>query len=267
MIERVTHVCETTDGGVLPVLGRALRGRAVRGRAALGRTTRDRATLGRTTLRRAELRRVAFRRAMIRALALMLSLVSVSSSADAQNRFPVRAIGIEHGEDGVPMLHFSVTDLAEHESVRERLRSGIAQHLSVTVQAFRVGSTEPILTRQATCAVSYDIFARQYVVRRGRRAVVMERYEEVIDQCLVLRRVPIGRADEWRTHAGREVFFAVRAELNPISGRRCRELLRGGRDSEGPIGPIVVNIVRREICEADRFVEFRSESFRVREAR
>lgn len=266
MIERVTHVCETTDGGVLPVLGRAALG-AVRGRAALGRTTLGRATLGRTTLRRAELRRVAFQRTVIRALAVMLSLVSVSSAADAQSRFPVRAIGIEHGEDGVPMLHFSVTDLAEHESVRERLRSGIAQHLSVTVQAFRVGSTEPILTRQATCAVSYDIFARQYVVRRGRRAVVMERYEEVIDQCLVLRRVPIGRADEWRTHAGREVFFAVRAELNPISGRRCRELLRGGRDSEGPIGPIVVNIVRREICEADRFVEFRSESFRVREAR
>jgi len=198
-----------------------------------------------------------------RGCALLLAFVTLSSHADAQNRFPVRAIGVELGADGVPVLHFSVADLAESDAVRERLRSGIAQHLSVTVQAYRVGSTEPLLTRQATCAVSYDIFARQYVVRRGRRAVVMERYEDVIEQCLVLRRVPIGRADEWRGHAGREVFFAVRAELNPISGRRCRELLRGGRESEGPIGPIVVNIVRREICEADRVVEFRSESFRV----
>lgn len=199
----------------------------------------------------------------LRACAILLTFVTLSSHADAQNRFPVRAIGVELGADGVPVLHFSVADLAESDAVRERLRSGIAQHLSVTVQAYRVGSTEPLLTRQATCAVSYDIFARQYVVRRGRRAVVMERYEEVVDQCLVLRRVPIGRADEWRGHAGREVFFAIRAELNPISGRRCRELLRGGRESEGPIGPIVVNIVRREICEADRVVEFRSESFRV----
>jgi hypothetical protein len=206
--------------------------------------------------------RVVTRAVALRACALLLAFVTLSSHADAQNRFPVRAIGIELA-DGVPVLHFSVADLAESDAVRERLRSGIAQHLSVTVQAYRVGSTEPLLTRQATCAVSYDIFARQYVVRRGRRAVVMERYEEVVDQCLVLRRVPIGRADEWRGHAGREVFFAVRAELNPISGRRCRELLRGGRESEGPIGPIVVNIVRREICEADRVVEFRTESFRV----
>ena len=48
-----------------------------------------------------------------------------------------------------------------------------------------------------------------------------------------------------------------------ISRRRCRELLRGGRESDGPIGPIVVNIVRREICEADRVVEFRSPNVRV----
>ncbi len=194
-------------------------------------------------------------------VAVLLALVT--SLTSAQPRVTTRAIGVTFGDDGVPRLHFSVADLAESDEVRERLRSGIAQHLSVTVQAYRVGSAEPFLQRQATCAVSYDIFARQYVVRRGRRALVMERYEDVVEQCLVLRRVPMGRASEWRPHVGREVFFAVRAELNPISGRRCRELLRGGRESEGPIAPIVVNIVRRQICEADRVLEFRSESARV----
>ena len=41
-------------------------------------------------------------------------------------------------------------DLARGEEVRERLSSGIAQHLSVTVQAYRVGTSQPILERQAT---------------------------------------------------------------------------------------------------------------------
>ncbi|MCA9614960.1 MAG: hypothetical protein H6721_28225 [Sandaracinus sp.] len=195
--------------------------------------------------------------------ALALALSFVTTLAAAQSRVPVRDIGITFSDSGVPELHFSVADLARGDEVRERLGSGIAQHLSVTVQAYRVGSSQPILERQATCAVSYDIFARQFVVRRGRRAVVMDRYEDVVEQCLVLRRVPLGNANEWRAQRGREVYFAVRAELNPISRRRCRELLRGGRESDGPIGPIVVNIVRREICEADRVVEFRSPNVRV----
>lgn len=196
-------------------------------------------------------------RALAPALLLTLSAVAIAQS------LPTRRVGVEWNE-GAPHVHVGVRDLAENDAVRARMESGIAQHLSVTVQAFRRGAATPFLTRQATCVVTYDIFARQYVVRRGRRAAVVPTYDAVLDQCLVLRRVPIGDASIWAEQRARTIFFAIRAELNPVSPTRCRQILRGsGTGSDSPIGPIVINIVRREICEADRVVEFRSEPVEV----
>lgn len=207
--------------------------------------------------------RSPWRRALGGALrGMLVALLSFATVAAAQ-RLATRRVGVEWN-DRAPLVHFSVKDLAENDAVRGRMESGIAQHLSVTVQAFRRGAATPFLTRQATCVVTYDIFARQYVVRRGRRANVVAAYDQVLDQCLVLRRVPIGDAEAWGDQRGRSVYFAIRAELNPVSPTRCRQILRGSSaGGDSPIGPIVINIVRREICEADRVVEFRSEPIEV----
>ncbi|HJL05000.1 MAG TPA: hypothetical protein RMH85_12665 [Polyangiaceae bacterium LLY-WYZ-15_(1-7)] len=194
------------------------------------------------------------RRSALFALALLLP----SALAVAQHGLPRRQIGLEW-RDGVPRVHFHVRDLAADPAVRRSLTSGIARKMTVTAQAFRTGSNRPIATAQLRCTVTYDLFARSFLVRRGRRTLTAADIDEVLESCLVFPRVPIGEAASYRPHAGRPIFFAVRAEFNPIDRRRCRQLLRSsGSGDQDPIGPIVINIVRREICEAERVVEFRT---------
>ncbi len=158
--------------------------------------------------------------------------------------------------EGVPTLSFSARDLANRE-VREALGSGLRKRIVLTVQAFASGRRTPLATRRFACAVTYDLWEGAYVVRMGRRTELFAELQPVIDRCLVVRGFTIGTAEDYREARGRPVYFAVRAEFNPISARRCRELLRSNR-AEDPVGPLVINIVRREICQAERATEFQS---------
>ncbi len=191
------------------------------------------------------------------------SLLWCTSITEAQHRLPVRRVGVMW-QNGTPRINVSVRDLANTPSVRRSLTSGIARRMNVSVQTFRSGSARPVASRSFACTITYDIFERSFVVRRGRRSAVASDYDDVLERCLTLRRHRAGTAAEFAGLEGQTIFFAVRAEFNPIDRRRCRQLLRGsGSSQQDPIGPIVINIVRREICEAERVVEFRSQDIVV----
>jgi hypothetical protein len=158
---------------------------------------------------------------------------------------------------GVPLVSVSAADLVD-EGARRALNSGLQKRLIMTVQAYRAGSSAAFASSTVACAVTFDLWEESYIVRIGRRTERHASIDAVLQRCLVARDLAVGRAEDWRLPRGQRVYFAVRAEFNPISASRCSELLRPS-SSEGPIGPIVVNIVRREICAAERSTDFRSQ--------
>lgn len=185
------------------------------------------------------------------------ALVLVAATAFAQHRWNQRRMGVRW-QNGAPQVTFSVRDLATRR-VRERLHSGVAQRMTITVQAFRTGATRPITSREVSCTVTYDVFNRDYLVRRGRRSGREAGIRGVLERCLVLRNFTVGPAQRFRRHRGLPILFAVRAEFNPISRRRCRELLRASAQDTDVGGSVVISLVRREICSAQSFRQFRSQ--------
>lgn len=202
-------------------------------------------------------RQRALRRTRALALGLLLLLVATVAAAQA---LATRRVGLSW-QQGVPRLSVSVTDLVD-AGARRALESGLQKQLILTVQAYQVGASQPFATTRVQCAATYDLWEESYIVRIGRRSERHSSVAAVIDRCLVARDLPVGRAADWSNRHGRAVYFAVRAEFNPISASRCTALLRPSR-SDGPIGPVVVNIVRREICAAERAVDFRSQEVSV----
>lgn len=189
-----------------------------------------------------------------RTFVVVLGLALLSTVALAQLR--TRRVGV-HWENGVPQVSVGLRDLVSRR-VRRELQSGLRKRIVVTAQAYRVGNSRALATRTFSCAVTYDLWQESYVVRIGSRSETFQELRQVVDRCLSIRGLPVGRADQYENVHGRDIFFAVRAEFDPIDPIRCREMLRSSGGGGDPIGPIVVNIVRRDICQADRVVEFRS---------
>jgi hypothetical protein len=197
------------------------------------------------------------RRTRIRRYALLSAvlILVVGSIAWAQEALGSRRIGA-HFRSGVPVVSFSARDLFDRH-VREELGSGLRKRLVLTIQAFPEGGSSAIATVTRECSVTFDLWEDAYVVRSEAGTNVTRSLDSIVEQCLVVRRLPIGAERDFERWSGRRIFFAVRAEFNPISGRRCRELLRPSSTGD-PIGPIAINIVRREICRAERAIDFRS---------
>lgn len=190
-----------------------------------------------------------------------VSTLAVTSLALAQRGLNERRAGVGW-ENGAPHVSVSARDLVDARVSRE-LQSGIQKRIVVTVQAYRTGSPRPIASRSFTCRVTYDLWQRAFVTRIGSRTELHEDLDAVVHRCLDVQRLRVGTAVDYEDLADRQVYVAVRAEFNPISRTRCRELLRSSASGGDPIGPIVVNIVRRDICQADRAIEFRSQAFPV----
>jgi len=168
---------------------------------------------------------------------------------------PRRRIGV-HWYQGVPHVWFSARDLVSPR-IRQELQSGLRKRLVMTIQAFREGGGAPLATREIACGVYWDVWQEVYRVRVGGRLREEPDLEGALERCLVARRLPIGDAEDYAPHRERSIYFAVRAEFNPISRRQCRDLLRPSQ-GDHPIGPVVINIVRRQICQAERAIQFRS---------
>lgn len=193
---------------------------------------------------------------MNRAALVVAALALLVATSVAAQRLATRRVGVQWQQD-VPRVSVSVTDLVDMRA-RRALDSGLQKRLIMTVQAYEAGGSRPFATTTVTCSATFDLWEESYIVRIGRRTERHASIDAVLQRCLVARDLAVGRAEDWRPRRGRSVYFAVRAEFNPISASRCTALLRPS-SSDGPVGPIVVNIVRREICAAERAVDFRSQ--------
>lgn len=197
---------------------------------------------------------------MNRYRALAFATLLFAAGAFAQARLPERNIALAF-RSGVLTAGFSARDLAD-DSVRRTLGSGLQKTFQITVQTYVRGSSAPIGAHQIGCRVTYDLWEEAYVVRRGRRSEVARSVDDAISRCLVVQNVQVADAAAIARHRGDEVYVAVRAEYNPITASACaRSLRRPGGDD--PLGPFVVNIVRDEICQAERAIVFRSAFVRV----
>lgn len=198
---------------------------------------------------------------MKRRFTALFALLIALAAATAFAQISQRRIGVRW-RNNVPRISVGLRDLV-NARVREELRSGLRKRIVVTAQAYREGNSRPLATRTFSCAVTYDLWEQSFNVRIGRGTERFARVEEVIDRCLAIDGMPVGQASDYANVQGRDIYFAVRAEFDPIDAGRCRQLLRSSDGGGDPIGPIVINIVRRDICQADRVVEFRSRTRQV----
>lgn len=184
----------------------------------------------------------------------------VATVAYAQAHLPERDFQVEW-DRGSPKVSFSAKDLAD-ESVRKELSSGLRKRLLVIVSAHFRGSNRHLAVRQFTCDVTRDLWEDGYVVRIGTQSQRFKTLDHVLDHCLAVRGLFVGAPKSYADNAGREIYFYVKAEFNPISKEQCQELIRPSSGND-PMGPITVSIVRRRICRAERTLEFRSDFMKV----
>ena len=178
----------------------------------------------------------------------------------AQSGLPLRHFGTSWSR-GAPKVSFSAKDLAD-ERVREELSGGLRKRLVVTVGSHLKGSNWRMAVRQFACDVTRDLWEDGYLVRIGNRSERLKTLEQALDRCLVVEGLFAGEPKSYEPQKGREIYFAVKAEFNPISKKQCTALIRPTSGND-PVGPITVNIVRRRICRAERTIEFRSEYLKV----
>jgi hypothetical protein len=180
--------------------------------------------------------------------------------AYAQARLPVREVEVEW-DRGSPKVSFSAKDLAD-EGVRRELSSGLRKRLLVRVSAHLGSSNRHLAVRQFTCDVTRDLWEDGYVVRVGNQSQRFKTLDEALTHCLSVKGLFVGEPKRYEQSKGREIYFYVRAEFNPISKAQCQELIRPA-SGEDPVGPITVSIVRRRICQPERTLEFRSDFVEV----
>jgi len=186
----------------------------------------------------------------------------VATVVYAQAHLPARDIRVEW-DRGSPKVSFSAKDLAD-ESVRQELSSGLRKRLQVTVSAHFKGSNRRMAMRQFTCDVTRDLWEDGYVVRIGTGSLRFKTLEKTLDHCLSVKGLFVGEPQSYASKEGREIYFYVRAEFNPISKKQCQELIRPTAGDD-PVGPITISIVRRRICQPERTLEFRSDFLKVPE--
>lgn len=182
--------------------------------------------------------------------------------AYAQSQLPQRDFGVTWSR-GAPKVSFSAKDLADAR-VRQELSSGLRKRLVVTVSSHLKSSNWQMAVRQFGCDVTLDLWDDDYLVRIGSHSERLDTLEQVLDRCLSVQGLFAGEPKSYEPQKGREMYFVVKAEFNPISKKQCSELIRPTSGND-PVGPITINIVRRRICRADRTVEFRSEALKVPE--
>ena len=186
----------------------------------------------------------------------------VAAAAYAQSHLPTRDFQVEW-DRGSPKVSFSAKDLA-NEEVRRELSSGLRKRLLVRVSAHFRSSNRRLAVRQFSCDVTRDLWEDGYVVRIGKQAQRFKTLGEVLNHCLSVKGLFVGEPKSYEQNKGREIYFSVRAEFNPISKAQCQELIRPS-SSDDPVGPITISIVRRQICQAEQTLEFRSKFVQVPE--
>lgn len=208
-----------------------------------------------------------------RSAAFCVALVLLcAAGTHGQEGIPPRRLGIRW-QGSVPQLTFSARDLVNQE-VRKKLRSGLPQTIELQVLALEK-SKKPVAVTARSCRVVYDLWEDVYRVQiltpRKDRSVLVRSLDDVLDRCVVARRLQIGRAQEWEGRTGHQVHFAVLVEFNPMSQHTVERIRRwlarptGGRGFEGDafFGSFVSLFVNRRLGDAERVIRFRSQPIAV----
>ena len=209
---------------------------------------------------------------MALALGVLVAALGHATQATAQ---PIaeRRVGV-HFVDGVPQVDVSVADFATDAETRRKLASGLPQTLLFRAYAYATGVDTPVAASARSCRVVYDLWEERYRVQlaseRGDRTLSVSTVDEVIAECLVAERLPIGTQTHWAPLHGRAVTFAVLVELNPLTPdtvQRIRRWLarpqRGQVDRDSFCGSFVSLFVNRAIGAAERSLRFRSQEVTV----
>lgn len=206
----------------------------------------------------------------LRALAgiLMLGCVASASLARAQDisNVQVRPISVRWHE-GAPLLNFSVRDFISKE-VKKKLESGLPQRIVTRVYAYPERGERPIAITAASCRVVYDLWEGVYRVEEQTPAIDRARTArdptDALATCLEPKTLAIGDRTAFVKQAGRQVYFGVIIELNPLSAdtvqRIRRWLSRAGGELGGDafFGSFVSIFVSRQLGAAERAFSFRS---------
>lgn len=207
------------------------------------------------------------------ALLALLAMSFASSRVSAQDAVPRRRLGVGWN-DGAPLVTFSARDLATSDA-RRKLESGLPQTIALTVIAYDEEGSTPVAVAPLSCRVVYDlweeVFRVQIQTESTDRATSLDSIEEVLEQCLVVRRFPVGRASDFERAGVTRLYFAVLVELNPLSSDTVERIRRwiarpGGRRVEGDafFGSFVSLFVNRRIGAAERTIRFQSQRVRAR---
>ena len=72
--------------------------------------------------------------------------------------------------------------------------------------------------RQFSCDATRDLWGRMgYLVRIGTHSERLKTLEQVLDRCLAVEGLFAGEPNSYQPQKGKEMYFVVKAEFNPIS--------------------------------------------------
>ncbi len=199
---------------------------------------------------------------------LCLALVCFLGAALAEDLVRSRTMGFVW-KRGVPHLYFSARDLINAE-VEKKLDSGLPQRIAVQHFAYGPRPEEPIAAAGHSCKIVYDLWQAVYrvdheVLGGATTSVALRNRAEVLERCLVMRRVPIGEAEDYRRV--RRFYVASLIQLNPLStstvARIRRWLARPRTDynveTRSFFGSFVSLFVNDRIGAAERVLRLRSQ--------
>lgn len=206
---------------------------------------------------------------MIARALIALAILLAATVALAQDDVPRRALAVRF-QEGVAQVDAEASDLAD-DALRRRLASGLPQTLVTRVYAFRGEETTPLAIGVRSCRVTHDPWGLTYRVQiqneSSDRTETMRSADAVIDACLDLRALRVGRASDWTAARGARVSLAVLVELNPLSPDTVHRIRRwlarpdgAGVESDAFFGSFVSLFVNRRIGEAERTIRYRSAS-------
>lgn len=202
-----------------------------------------------------------------------MALLSVTPLFARAQVVTQRKVGVSW-KDRVPVVSVSLRDLATAD-VRAKLQSGLPQTLVIRAQATPPASTKVLAANVRVCRVVYDLWSDVYRVEsishEGAHARWVPKLEQVLAQCLVLSKFPVGRSAEYASSHGQVIRFLLSAEFNPLSKEaleRIRKWLAGGRqsgrmESENFFGSFVSMFVNQRFGQADRAKHVTSQGVRV----
>ena len=207
---------------------------------------------------------------MLAVLVAAATALLLATAPAAAQRAAVRRTGV-HWRGGVPTIDVSVRDLANSTAVRRKLTGGLPQLLVVRVVAYpQRSSPKAIAPAFRSCRVVYDLWEETFRVELATdssdKTVIVRSVDEVLDRCLVFRDMPVGRAADYVGRRDAAVYFAVLAELNPLSVDTVQRIRRwiarpSGDKMEGEafFGSFVSLFVNQRIGQAERTIRFRSQ--------